>query len=988
MAAEGGGPGQRRIDVLRKLGNISASDAKHDFNGGRGIFTFITLFNKYKGIGTPIQPDSASSEFDIFCETLNLSKPREDSETTFKNFIGLSGGLHNGESTPIQKINFFQDGERPYTIRTICVAEGNEDGRTWFLSPETLYDELNRENRGKELVFTIDAQNCPFYEHFLTPGNKKRKAVCIFSREGVIDGAAKPDKAMDTKEQTEVEIIKLFDTEKENIAYHATDPSRFDTLLPQELFFSKYSFFIPPLRNIEGVLSTSIEFTDSQMSSSSVRYLSSTENKNPYTVSNLSKIITSIIGKSTSFLKSTNREKEYHMSLQFKRAGDWTQTLACLSPERFGLPKDTNIRLVTNDRICLLYAIIMGVDVIFTTYKKTEKKYYLTTFYKQKDEVKPEDLLQEKVNFLTGEFIDPTSLISIKKEELAQDVNNTYLGILPTYIRIREEVHRSLLQTIKGESDAITSYLDAITNKSKRKDDRVGESILHSLLKTYIVLVHFRTFCPPMVNDTKQCIQYLKQLKSGYTEELHARISRYLKQYTLLKEIIIADSTTKGGSKGTHAEKIEHFLKNRFINKKYFPKVIEEKNKIVELLSIAKPRFFSSANDNENGTGIILYIGNLLTKEERGILFASIVQIRGILKDTSRFDIFLKIVAILNEIQGEPLTIQELPTEEILGAMFHETVAAGGGAGAGGAGAAGAGADRASSAQINSEQQELQAAEAALGDEEHAASEVSKKTPKSPAIRVSDFSTEQVILSHRAHRYFNTAIFNSLVQGLDEYENGLNHLQLGGSKSKSKRIYQPYSHNPLTTFCYILIELNNILSTPDYDYYRAHTLSQVMEYVVKVCVKNTSTLEIKKIYAYLYSMEVFLLEGLTSLLPNLGVNHFMVGIKEFYGFSHIKNFKRRIHVPLNLQKEIAAIQPKTMSEQKRIENNSKLFVYILKYIGLLEMKLSEEKVQGTLMKGLTHFFTKTRRNASQSDPRMSKSKSKTRKSNAKDPILI
>jgi hypothetical protein len=155
------------------------------------------------------------------------------------------------------------------------------------------------------------------------------------------------------------------------------------------------------------------------MSSSSVRYQSFTENKNPYTVSNLSKIIINIIGNAykTSFLKSTNSEKEYHMSLQFKRAGDWTQTLACLSPERFGLPKDTNIRLVTNDRICLLYAIIMGVDVIFTAYKKTERKYYLTTFYKQNDEVKPEDLLREKVNFLTGEFIEPRSIIRIKKDE-------------------------------------------------------------------------------------------------------------------------------------------------------------------------------------------------------------------------------------------------------------------------------------------------------------------------------------------------------------------------------------------------------------------------------------------------------------------------------------------------------------------------------------------------------------------------------------------
>jgi len=988
--AAGGRQGQTRVEVLKKLAEVAASDAAHDFKAGgegeRSVFNFNEIFKQYKGIGTPSDPKSASSELDIFFETLNLSTGGQSSDDAFKRLIGIP--LAKGTRTGITPLPIFtDDGEVPYTIQTLSVAEGGDEGRQWLLTPQALYEALNRENRGNPLVFTIDAQNCPFYELLLTPGATQHNAIYVRSREGVVDGAAKP-KGMDTKAATVVKIITRYDTNSDNIAYHATNLSRLGSLDSRELFFSKYSFFIPPVRTIGGCQSTSIECTDSQMASSSVHFQSFTENKNPYTVPNLSRIILDIIGTTytTAFLTSKNKEKEYHMSLQFKRAGDWTQTLACLNPERFGLPSSTSIRLVTNDRICLLYALIMGVDVIFTSYKRTEKAYYITTFYKRRGEVSALDLIKERVGPLVQEVEPVQPEFNLRTGVQRAQPADTYLGILPEYIRVREQVHQVLLGRIKREADAIASA------DSKRKSNESGQKALHNLLKAYTVLTHFRTFCPPMLDDTAECVTYLGELQGlRYTEALHRKVLTYLKQHAALKEIADADATTKGGGKGTHAEKVAHFLQNRFINGKYFPKVIEEKHKIVDLLVITRTWTFSPKQYNENGIGIINYISNLLTPEERRALFTSMLQIRGLIKYTDHFDILMKIAGVLTEVRVEeqkPLTVEEVSTEELLAAMFHVTVTGGGGGGGGGE----------EGTNFNAEQEELEAAEAQLGDPEHAAAEVSKTKPKSPAIRISDFSTEQIILSQRAQGYFGEAVAASVLGLLDTMQIDRNvvyyaDVQLGGSKSRSrprsKRIpYQSYSHNPLTSFCYILIELNNALSAPESDYYQAHKLSELMEHVVKLCVKETSSLGLKEIYAYLYSMEVFLLEGLSPLLPKLGVNHFMAGVKEsFYGFSHIAHASQRIHVPVRRQKELASIRPRTMSEEKRIEHNSRLFVYILQYIRLLETKLKEARLQEKLVTGIKTLFRKTRRKSYSNPKRKSKTRSKSKsKSSAMDPI--
>jgi len=105
------------------------------------------------------------------------------------------------------------------------------------------------------------------------------------------------------------------------------------------------------------------------------------------------------------------------------------------------------------------------------------------------------------------------------------------------------------------------------------------------------------------------------------------------------------------------------------------------------------------------------------------------------------------------------------------------------------------------------------------------------------------------------------------------------------------------------------------------------------------------------------------LEGLSNFLPGLGINHFMTGVKEsYYGFSYINNYEDLITLDLSKQKqkEFASAKPDKLTEQELILHNSKLFVYILDYIKLLENNLNEHKEITTLISRLTQTVNVTR----------------------------
>ena len=143
----------------------------------------------------------------------------------------------------------------------------------------------------------------------------------------------------------------------------------------------------------------------------------------------------------------------------------------------------------------------MGVDVIYTNYKVTDRKYYITTFYKQGDELTPLDIAKSIVNPLMRSFKKPTDdLLTEQPTAEGADQTNTYLVVLPTYIRIREEVHQFLLGKIRGLGAEIAERI-----KTTRPNNDTGELYLHNLLRTYVVLTHFRTFCPVLEDDTAEC---------------------------------------------------------------------------------------------------------------------------------------------------------------------------------------------------------------------------------------------------------------------------------------------------------------------------------------------------------------------------------------------------------------------------------------------------------------------------------------------------
>ena len=75
------------------------------------------------------------------------------------------------------------------------------------------------------------------------------------------------------------------------------------------------------------------------------------------------------------FTKSKKEGKqatEWPIIYQRKRSGDWLQVLSCLDKSRKYndnkyIPESNNLILVTYDRLCLYYAVLMGVNVLFIT---------------------------------------------------------------------------------------------------------------------------------------------------------------------------------------------------------------------------------------------------------------------------------------------------------------------------------------------------------------------------------------------------------------------------------------------------------------------------------------------------------------------------------------------------------------------------------------------------------------------------------------------
>jgi hypothetical protein len=897
--------GKSLVGVYTDLKNHAAGDAAHDFNGARGNFNFKTFFDRgYHLIGTPGTPGELKHEYQLLNDFLKLSADTTEAACG-RIFEGTF--LQEGAENVFPR---FAEDPIPYKVRAkkVCTTS---DERNWLLTSRELYAFLNR-NSPNELAFTIDTTSLSVAEG-LTRGNggEKLTAHYILSREGIVDGALKANKSLESREEDDVQIIKQHDNDPSIVAYPATDINRLATLHHTELFFSQYPIHIPPVKVINGVKATSIEFTNRIMTGQKDKFKSLKEDSNPYTVNKLSNLLQYFSKIITGARGISKPERDYHMCLQFKRAGDWLQVLACLSPERFTLPTTTRIRLITNDRLCLLYGLKMGVDVAFTMINKFQNgdtESWIITFYKDAEELEPSGAVVKPDVQLTPfeKLMGRLTTVINPEVNILEDVPGNYFECRDAYITKYNSIHEELQKKFMEELQKNTGAIQQM------KTDIEIEKSIHNILKAAMRLALFKTKCPEIHNKNEENLfKFLSEYDGRViTEREISDIETILNKYIYQRQILVTAANVKRVAAHSGMESI-----NQYFNAIYreTPASLKERYTMIDKLSF-RTRLFHWDNFNENGTGIFTYLNGGLKDHEKIAIESYMKSISTFVSAINRdkYKTFLKLASFLQQTREATVpTMAEIPTEQIIRSMFNKPPEAGGAEGP-------EQPEPSNNFAINIVKL-INGDGAITHEKEEAIATSATNEDGGSIIEISDFFAEQTILAAR-------------VRGMKGFREllGINVMEGGGADQ--------FNHNPLTTLCLTLWEINSTLVCDHPDIFLLYKLSRIIEHILTEHVKTMRHMSsIEEVYDYLHSLELFLLEGIDRELPNRSFNHFMAGIKEeYYGFTAVRNYKKYMRLSRKEIDEFLRLRPRNISINQLMKLNMNLLETALTYVGVIE----------------------------------------------------
>lgn len=361
------------------LADLSIGDTKHDFGLTQGQFSDIK--SSYdKGLPPPGTTDKFPSEEKCLSSVvakLNGSTEEAYVPMNVANPTYISGT--NNEHT-ITSINGYE-----YNV-TYTDVKPNKT----IISAKTFYDNLKLSET--DIAIVVDAASISFIE-ILSKGKilvngTRPKVYYIYGAEVVNDPATKkhPDSLFNKKENEGVNLISCISTNPSSFVY----PYTFDETLVAKTtylnqFFTNYNFglseIIPTIKGKSTNYTTNLTVTD-KTDGALINPLVDSKSKND--ISFLTKVIEEI--KSRLFKKS-NLQKTFllNSSYQQKRSGDWLQVLLCsaLRDKSRGIKdysKKNNINIidrvqrvffVTHDRIALAFALLNGIDCIFTHHHST-----------------------------------------------------------------------------------------------------------------------------------------------------------------------------------------------------------------------------------------------------------------------------------------------------------------------------------------------------------------------------------------------------------------------------------------------------------------------------------------------------------------------------------------------------------------------------------------------------------------------------------------
>ena len=510
------------VDPILKqlLANASVADTKHDFHTPiREIEDYLTELQKEYNDGLPVGFNQINDEDKLM-------------KYVFKNINNISDNNDNLMTKTNIEIrdfdiiqNFVTITDKAYSINKINITK-NSAGRC----ETTAKDFTDTLKIADYSAFVIDAASISIND-ILTNGNDtpKKTIYYIYDSELDNDPAGKtyaPDPVFN--KQTGHNIISCFpkniESSKNTNYYYTWNDSIND---PYNKFFTNYNFQLSGLQKIQQGKSTKY-LTNLRINNKTTKLETKViiDSGKANAIDSLKRLIlnffSSIIQRKPKQKQDDKLTPENKFGLnscyQQKRSGDWLQVLLCmLIRERQYVNFKTNaeitniseIYLVTHDRIALCFALLMGVNVIFT-HGHTGNVYA----FRLTDPVEIQAILDAQISKITNEnfkIIDDT--INRYNEFYTEYNEKIYNHYVPKCMEIERS---AILTSCKQINDAINQYITDPHAKfvSSKVTDATKNIFKHAVQQCYFKLIF------PDVSKLDEPIDNFKNELEGFKNEV------------------------------------------------------------------------------------------------------------------------------------------------------------------------------------------------------------------------------------------------------------------------------------------------------------------------------------------------------------------------------------------------------------------------------------------------------------------------------------
>ena len=543
-------------NLKKSLASLSVGDSKHDFH-----YTMdILRSNGFKDAFNYGLPDGGGyNDSDIMDEEQCLS-------SIIKSYTDKTGE-HNSAYIPINVSNpSYNSGEfnehqittingKTFTVNYTDVKPNKQvlgfglAGKE--ITADIFFNKLGL-NSFENIAIVVDAASIGLFEILKTGPQIGKNVYYIFGPEVVNDPATKktPDSSVfynSGSKKYSNDGVKLFscvpiqknNAIKFNYNFNPIQSSLMSTPYLNQ-FYTKYNFVLSDIKeNIQGKSREFITNLDIKGNGSEINTLPNSKSKNDITY--LESIIQKFLSLFSSRPSGLTSDKKFLISssLQQKRSGDWLQVLLCAAIKdkirEFKLFNSNNenivpslqeVFLVTHDRIALAFALLNGINCIFTHHNA--KQHFHSAFaFKLNDPERQLELNRQIAETYVNQTVILLQRITSLSEQIqtyingiydtrTNNINNTLNESIRVTLERREQIPYNAVNFIKDTKDFFSKALELIFAKSLYPDLRKQQEELNSLSSSLNTLLSSDLEPMTVIKNYKYIISTIENIEGVY----------------------------------------------------------------------------------------------------------------------------------------------------------------------------------------------------------------------------------------------------------------------------------------------------------------------------------------------------------------------------------------------------------------------------------------------------------------------------------------